>query len=37
MDLETLAVVQILKGVMCWGVNAGSGVKHNSVPHPVML
>lgn len=30
-------VVRILKGVMCWGVNAGSGVKHNSVPHPVML
>lgn len=28
MNLESLAVVRILKGVMCWGVNAGSGVKH---------
>lgn len=28
MTPESSAVVRILKLVMCWGVNAGSGVKH---------
>lgn len=36
-NLESPAVVRILTGVMCWGVNAGSGVKRNSAPHPVVL